>query len=150
MPQPKDIAMTIDCAFYGFLAADAEARTSQAGKSWTRLRVGVGKDDAVQWVQVSVFGKPAESVAELKKMDRVYIERTIKLNTWQGSDGRERYGLSVAAFKCEPTHRIGRNGAIAPKDNVVADRGADFVQELGAVYWLGPRLNRRKLKGPRR
>ena len=34
--------MTIDCAFYGFLAADADARTSKAGKPWVRLRVGVG------------------------------------------------------------------------------------------------------------
>ena len=49
----------IDCAFYGFCAADAEPRTSQAGKQWVRLRVGVGKDDAVQWVSVAVFGKAA-------------------------------------------------------------------------------------------
>jgi hypothetical protein len=39
--------MTIDCAFFGFLAADADARTSKAGKPWTRLRVGVGRDDDV-------------------------------------------------------------------------------------------------------
>ncbi|SNB54343.1 single-strand DNA-binding protein [Rhodoplanes sp. JGI PP 4-B12] len=101
--------MSIDCAFYGFIAADAEQRTSQAGKPWVRLRVGVGKDDAVQWVQVAVFGKAAEKAAELKKADRCYIEGTIKLDTWQGADGNERHGLSVAAFRCEPTHRIGRN-----------------------------------------
>jgi single-strand DNA-binding protein len=101
--------MSIECAFFGFLAADAEPRTSQSGKSWTRLRVGVGKDDAVQWVQVAVFGKAAEKAAELKKSDRCYIEGTIKLDTWTGNDGTERHGLSVAAFRCEPTHRIGRN-----------------------------------------
>lgn len=101
--------MSIDCAFFGFCAADAELRTSQAGKLWTRLRVGVGNDDAVQWVQVAVFGKAAEKAAELKKSDRCYIEGTIKLDAWTGNDGAERHGLSVAAFKCEPTHRIGRN-----------------------------------------
>jgi single-stranded DNA-binding protein len=101
--------MSIDCAFYGFCAADAEPRTSQAGKPWTRLRVGVGKDDTVQWVQVAVFGKAAEKAAELKKTERVYIEGTIKLDSWRGNDGTERHGLSVAAFKFEPTHRIGRN-----------------------------------------
>jgi single-stranded DNA-binding protein len=101
--------MSIDCAFFGFLAADAEQRTSQAGKPWVRLRVGAGKDDAVQWLQVAVFGKAAEKAAELKKADRCYIEGTIKLDTWRGNDGAERHGLSVAAFKCEPTHRIGRN-----------------------------------------
>src|SRR5262245_31804054 len=60
-------AMSIDCAFHGFLAADADPRTSQAGKQWVRLRVGVGKDDAVQWVSVAVFGKAAETAATLKK-----------------------------------------------------------------------------------
>jgi single-stranded DNA-binding protein len=101
--------MSIDCAFYGFLAGDAEPRTSQAGKAWVRMRVGVGKDDDIQWLSVAVFGKAAEAAAELKKADRVYVEGTIKLDTWRGNDGIERHGLSVAAFKCEHTHRIGRN-----------------------------------------
>jgi hypothetical protein len=64
--------MSIECAFFGFLAADAESRTSQAGKLWARLRVGVGKDDAMQWVGVAVFGKAAETAAELKG-DRCYV-----------------------------------------------------------------------------
>ena len=101
--------MSIECAFYGFCARDADARISQAGKPWVRLSIGVGKDDAVQWVQVAVFGKAAEKAAELKKSDRCYIEGTIKLDSWRAGDGTERHGLSVAAFKCEPTHRIGRN-----------------------------------------
>lgn len=94
---------------HGFLAGDAESRTSQAGKQWARLRVGVGKDEAIQWVSVAVFGKAAETAAELKKGDRVYIEGAIKLDTWRGQDGVDRHGLSVAAFKIEKTHQIGRN-----------------------------------------
>jgi putative DNA primase/helicase len=35
--------------------------------------------------------------------------RPIKLDTWRGNDGADRYGLSVACFKLEPTHQIGRN-----------------------------------------
>ena len=100
--------MTIDCAFYGFLAADADARISKAGKQWVRLRVGVGKDDDVQWVSVAVFGKAAETAATLVKGDRIYCEGTIKLDTWRGNDGIERHTLAVAAFKCEQTHKIGR------------------------------------------
>jgi single-strand DNA-binding protein len=110
--------MTIDCAFYGFLAADAESRTSQAGKPWVRMRVGVGKDDAVQWVSVAVFGRAAEHAADLKKGDRIYIEGSIKLDSWRGNDGIERHGLSVAAFKCERTHNIGRNRAKKDKEPV--------------------------------
>jgi single-strand DNA-binding protein len=101
--------MSIDCAFFGFLASDAEPRTSQAGKAWTRLRIGVGKDEDIQWVSVAVFGKTAEAAGELKKGDRCYIEGTVKLDTWTGNDGIERHGLSVASFKCERTHQIGRN-----------------------------------------
>src|SRR6516162_3841716 len=35
-PRSRGPAMTIDCAFFGFLAADADARTSKAGKPWVR------------------------------------------------------------------------------------------------------------------
>ena len=51
--------MSIECAFHGFVAADAEAKTSQAGKAWTRLRVGIGKDEDITWISVAVFGKHA-------------------------------------------------------------------------------------------
>jgi single-stranded DNA-binding protein len=128
--------MTIDCAFHGFLAADAEARTSQAGKAWTRMRVGVGKDDTVQWVSVAVFGNAAETAGGLKKADRVYIEGAIKLDTWRGNDGVERHGLSVSAFKCEQTHRIGRQrerkraGANA---NTGSDHSTSQQQPAGAA-----------------
>jgi len=100
--------MTIDCAFFGFLAADADARTSKAGKPWVRLRVGVGKDDDVQWVSVSVFGKAADTAATLKKGDRIYCEGNIRLDSWKGSDGTERHTLAVSSFKLEQTHKIGR------------------------------------------
>jgi single-stranded DNA-binding protein len=109
--------MSIECAFFGFLPADAEQRTSQAGKAWARLRVGVGKDEAVQWVSVAVFGKAAETAGNLKKGDRAYFEGTIKIDSWRGTDGAERHGLSVAAFKCEPTHQIGRNRPKRQKAN---------------------------------
>jgi single-strand DNA-binding protein len=101
--------MTIDVAFHGFLAADAEPRVSQAGKNWVRLRVGVGKDGDVQWISVAVFGRVAEAAAELKKGDRVYVEGSIRMDSWTGNDGVERHGLAVAAFRIDQTHRIGRN-----------------------------------------
>jgi single-strand DNA-binding protein len=128
--------MSIECAFFGFCARDADARTSQAGKPWVRLSIGVGKDDAVQWVQVAVFGKAAEKAAGLKKSDRCYIEGTIKLDRWTGNDGTERHGLSVAAFKCEPTHRIGRNKPDQKKKDqefgsvAVTSNGAELDDEI--------------------
>jgi single-stranded DNA-binding protein len=63
----------------------------------------------VQWLGVAVFGKAAENAAGLKKGDRIYVEGTLRLDSWKGHDGQERHGLSVASFKCERTHQIGRN-----------------------------------------
>jgi single-stranded DNA-binding protein len=117
--------MTIEAAFFGFLAADAEPRTSQAGKLWVRLRVGVGKDDAMQWVSVAVFGKAAETAAQLKKGDRCYCEGTIKIDTWRGSDGAEKHGLSVASFKIEKTHQIGRSRPPKGEKSAPAATGRD-------------------------
>jgi single-stranded DNA-binding protein len=107
---------------------------SQAGKPWVRLRVGVGKADAVTWVSVAVFGKAAKVAAELKKGDRCYVEGSIKLDTWTAQDGIERHGLSVAAFKCERTHQIGSNkpqGNSRPKagDRPAASADADFYSD---------------------
>jgi single-stranded DNA-binding protein len=99
----------IDCAFYGFLAADAETKVSKAGKTWVRLRVGVGKDDDLQWMSVAVFGLAAEVAAKFKKGDRCYVEGSIKIDTSTGNDGTERHGLSVTAFKIDRTHNIGRS-----------------------------------------
>jgi len=100
--------MSIECAFHGFVPADAESRTSQSGKLWVRLRVGVGKDDAMQWVSVAVFGKAAETAAEIKKGDRIYCEGTIKIDSWRGGDGADKHAFSVSSFKIEKTHQIGR------------------------------------------
>jgi single-stranded DNA-binding protein len=122
--------MSIECAFYGFLAADAEARISQAGKAWTRLRVGVGKDDALQWLSVAVFGPAADTAAELKKGDRIYCEGTIKLNAWRGQDGAERHGLSVASFKIDKTHQIGRNRPRRQRDDSASPKAAAIADEL--------------------
>jgi single-stranded DNA-binding protein len=134
--------MSIDCAFYGFLAADAEARTSQNGKGWVRLRVGVGKDDAVQWLSVAVFGKAAESCGELKKADRIYVEGSITLNTWRGQDGVDRSGLSVAAFKCEQTHQIGHKRPKRDKGErkAAASCGGDPIKQSSRAA-VDPDLN---------
>jgi len=142
----------IDCAFYGFCAADAEPRTSQAGKQWVRLRVGVGKDDAVQWVSVAVFGKAAQAAAELLKGDRIYCEGTIKLDSWCGNDGNERHGLSVATFKLEKTHQIGRNRpkrerserAKRPKATASGDRefhDCMSSEHFGQLAWQFKRMS---------
>jgi len=91
--------MGINCSFYGFLAADAERRTSAVGKSWVRLRVGVGKGKAVQWVRIVVLGGAVEAAAMLKRGHEVHVEGRLSLDKWRDKDGAERYSLSVVASK---------------------------------------------------
>jgi single-stranded DNA-binding protein len=125
--------MTIDCAFYGFLAADAEQRTSQAGKQWTRMRMGVGQGETVKWLGVACFGKAAEAAAKLRKGDRCYVEGSIKLDSWRGNDGVERHELSVAAFKCERTHNIGRSRQRDDRDSPPGDAHGS-AREAGSTH----------------
>jgi single-stranded DNA-binding protein len=90
----------------------------------------------LQHCAIAVFGKAAETAADLKKGDRVYVEGSIKLDSWRGNDGLERHGLSVAAFKCERTHNIGRGKPKRPRDNTTNDSnataagGAPFADEI--------------------
>ena len=103
--------MSLDVAGYGFCGGDADARVSKNGKPWVRLRVGFGKGEGVIWLSVACFGRAAETAAELKKGDRVYLEgQDLKQDTWRGKDGVERSGLSVTSFMVEQTHMIGRRG----------------------------------------
>jgi single-stranded DNA-binding protein len=78
----------IDIAFFGFCANEPDCRTSQAGKPWVRLRVGVGQGDDIQWVSVACFGKSADLAGALHKGDRVYVE------------GRAPMVLSATASTC--------------------------------------------------
>ena len=70
---------------------------------------------------MALFGETAQRLAQaLHKGDRVYVEGTIKLNSWTGKDGVERTGLSVAAQKAEKLGAIGRNRPPKAKDEEVA------------------------------
>ena len=91
--------------FLWILAADAERRTSAAGKSWVRLRVGVGKGKAVQWVRIVVLGGAVEAAAMLKRGTEVHVEGRLSLDKWRDKDGAERYSLSVVASKITTPRR---------------------------------------------
>ena len=120
--------MAIQCAFTGRLGFDAEAKTSQAGKSWTSMRVAVGSNDATAWVQVSVFGSLAATAAEFRAGDSVYIEGVIRLNNWTDRNGNERFGLAVVAHRIEkPTigkHRHRRDGEKVSEESYHSPRSA--------------------------
>jgi single-stranded DNA-binding protein len=101
--------VSIECAFFGALARDAEAKTSSKGKLYVRLNVRVGQADA-QWVNVLCFDQQAiEQVSKLIKGSKVYVEGGgLKIDEWTGSDGAKRHGLSCMSWHCRLSE-IGRN-----------------------------------------
>ena len=79
----------IEAAFIGRVGTEPELKTSQAGKPWSSLNAAVGSDDDVQWVRVAVFGETAERLAgHLHKGDRLYVEGTLRLNSWTDRNGQ--------------------------------------------------------------
>ena len=101
--------MTIDCAFYGSLARDAEFKTSKAGKPYLRFTARVGEGEAAQWVSVMYFGTDASDLApKMLKNARCYVEGQLRLDTWEQQDGTKRSGLSAMSFHCR-IPAIGRN-----------------------------------------
>ena len=101
--------MSIEVAFFGTLARDAEAKVSKSGKSYLRFSARVGDGDGVSWVSVMAFDQRATEAAEkFAKGARVYVEGTIRLEEWTGQDGAVRHGLSCMSWHCRLSE-IGRN-----------------------------------------
>lgn len=99
----------IETAFIGRVGNDPELKTSASGNPWCAFNVAVGSGDNTQWLRVAVFGARAEELAgPLKKGDRIYVEGSLTLRAWE-SAGEKRFGLNVAAWKCERLGQIGRN-----------------------------------------
>jgi single-stranded DNA-binding protein len=113
----------IEAAFLGTLGRDAESKTSKSGKNYLRLNVRVGDGDAGQWISVMVFDQAAVQIAaQLVKGARLYVEGTVKLDSWRATDGAERHGLSCMSWHCRVA-QIGRNRPQREKPPAAAASG---------------------------
>jgi single-strand DNA-binding protein len=100
---------SIEVALFGVLGRDGELKTSKNGKAYLRMNVRTGDGDGAQWVSVMLFGDDVPELAQrLVKGARVYVEGSLKLDSWRGQDGTERHGLSVMSWHCRLAE-IGRN-----------------------------------------
>ena len=99
------IRITTDAA----LVTDVELKFAPNGKAYARMRAVSKerrKDAQGQWVDgdetffsVTVFGKPAEMLAETNpsKGTRLLIVGKAKMESWEDRNGVTRSGLSVVA-----------------------------------------------------
>jgi len=117
----------IEAAFVAHVGSEPELKTSAAGKPWTSVNVAVGDGDDVQWLRLAVFGERAQELAgSLHKGDRIYAEGRLKLDSWIGKDGKERFGLKIAAWKVEVLGQIGHNKPAKPKLPPEGERPAPY------------------------
>jgi single-stranded DNA-binding protein len=101
--------MTVECAFFGVLGADAEQRTSKTGAPFLRMNIRAGNGDAAIWVSVLTFDAEAiDHAAKFVKNARCYVEGKLSINEWTGKDGSTRTGLSCLSWHCRLA-QIGRN-----------------------------------------
>ena len=94
--------------FTGQLYGDPQARTSQAGKSFTTAKVRAdGKDGAVLWISVVAFGDLAERLLTMKANNALALSGKLEVSAYTAKDGTPAAGLSVvvdelAALKAKP------------------------------------------------
>ena len=94
------------CMFLGTLGADGELRYGQSGMAVLKLRLACNerfkdKDsqwkDRTDWVNITVFGKRAESLANiLRKGETVFVEGSLRTSSYD-KDGEKRYRTEIIA-----------------------------------------------------
>jgi single-strand DNA-binding protein len=104
--------MNINKAFImGNLTRDPELRSLPSGASVTSFSVATNrvwknqqgeKQEEVQFHNVVVFGKQADTVAQyLKKGSSVFIEGRIQNRTWDAQDGTKRNKTEIVAERVQ-------------------------------------------------
>lgn len=107
----------------GTLGKDAEKRVFPSGDAVTTFSIATNKKfkdkqtgemkEVVDWINVSVFGKPAEWCAGLKKGDSVIVTGEVLTRKYQ-KDGRDVYATEIRAQDVSQTKMIGKPAESAP------------------------------------
>jgi len=83
-----------------------------------RYKQGDEWKEYTEWHTVKIWGKQAEWVAEAKKGDGLFVEGSIKTESWEGSDGVKKYRTYVNArgeLRVIPRVASEPKGATEPK-----------------------------------
>lgn len=98
----------IHVAATGKLGSDSELKYTSNGSAVLSFSLAVagGKEgEETQWLRVSVWAELAEELhrhGRLVKGAECYVAGKLRLDSWTGSDGQPRTGLSVSAWECVP------------------------------------------------
>lgn len=90
----------------GNLTGDPELKALPSGSSVTNFSLASNhvyykdevKQESVEFHNIVVFGRQAESVAKfLKKGSKALVEGRIQTRSWDGDDGQKRYRTEIVA-----------------------------------------------------
>jgi single-stranded DNA-binding protein len=97
--------MSIEAAFMGTLAKDAEPKTSKAGKQYLSFRVRVQDGESAQWIGVRLFGDCASDLMSkaMRAGCPIYVEGRLSLDEWEAPDGSKKSGLSCMSWFARPS-----------------------------------------------
>jgi len=80
----------------GNLYGDPQARTSQAGKSFTTAKVRAdGKDGAVLWISIVAFGDLADRLLTMRANAALALSGKLEVSAYIAKNGEPAAGLSV-------------------------------------------------------
>jgi single-stranded DNA-binding protein len=92
-------------------------------------------------VSVIAFGELGERLLELRRGDTVTVSGRARLNSWTGSDGVERRGLSITANQIvtlKPSRAATASGKAKPRPASVETRRGPFFDDRVDDLWRGP------------
>lgn len=102
----------------GHLGKDAETRYTNGGDAITKFSVATTKKwkdkqsgemkELTDWIDVSVFGKPAEWCGSLKKGDGVIVTGEVLTRSYE-KDGQKRYATEIRASEVHKTTMMGKS-----------------------------------------
>ncbi|OGI87983.1 single-stranded DNA-binding protein [Candidatus Nomurabacteria bacterium RIFCSPLOWO2_01_FULL_33_24] len=105
----------------GNLTRDPELKSLPSGVKVTNFSVATNrvwkdkegqKQEAVEYHNLVVFGRQAETVAQyLKKGSSVLVEGRIQTRSWEADDGSKRYRTEIIADRVQFGSRTGFGGS---------------------------------------
>jgi len=131
----------------GNLTRDPELRSLPSGSSVTSFGVATNrvwknqqgeKQEEVQFHNIVVFGKQADTVAQyLKKGSSVLIEGRIQTRTWDAQDGSKRNKTEIVAERVQ----FGPRRASAAGSGETTEEPAKKTEELETIQYPEEDIN---------
>jgi len=94
------------CQFIGNLGRDPEIKTTNSGKKFANLSIGVSekwkdkngeRQEKTEWIRITIWNEKLAEIAEryLSKGSKIYIEGKMQTRKYQDQSGADRYSTEV-------------------------------------------------------